>query len=269
VPLRPHAERLVLLLLLVLATAASAELPIPPAPARRVNDYAGVLSSVERERLEVELSARERATSNQVVVAIFPSLAGENLESFSIRLAQAWRVGQKGLDNGAIFLIFLQERKTRLEVGYGLEAVLTDAIAASILRDVVAPRFREGKLAEGVEAGLDAVARAIAGTYTAAPRLDCYGFANYLTNLGACAPQGTGGALIAGLVLILGVIASVRRSRRRGWTGGRRGWTVSEPGGFWSSGESSGSSGGGSSSSSESFSGGGGSFGGGGASGGW
>jgi len=269
VPLRPHAERLVLLLLLVLATAASAELPIPPAPARRVNDYAGALSSVERERLEAELSAHERESSNQVVVAIFPSLAGENLESFSIRLAQAWRVGQKGLDNGVIFLIFLQERKTRLEVGYGLEAVLTDAIAASILRDVVAPRFREGKLAEGVEAGLDAVARAIAGTYTAAPRLDCYGFANYLTNLGACAPQGTGGALIAGLVLILGVIASVRRSRRRGWTGGRRGWTVSEPGGFWSSGESSGSSGGGSSSSSESFSGGGGSFGGGGASGGW
>jgi uncharacterized protein len=272
----------VAVLLLVLATAASAELPIPPAPARRVNDYAGALSSVERERLEAELSARERESSNQVVVAIFPSLAGENLESFSIRLAQAWRVGQKGLDNGVIFLIFLQERKTRLEVGYGLEAVLTDAIAAPILRDVVAPRFREGKLAEGIAAGMDAVARAIAGTYTAAPRLDCYGFANYLTNLGACAPQGTGGALIAGLVLILGVIASARRSRRRGWTGGRRGWTVSEPGGFWSSGGpnsgtglswsfrvSSGSSGGGSSSSSDSFSGGGGSFGGGGASGGW
>jgi uncharacterized protein len=258
----------VAVLAFVLATAASAELPIPPAPTRRVNDYAGVLSSAERERLEVELSARERATSNQVVVAIFPSLAGENLESFSIRLAQAWRVGQKGLDNGVIFLIFLQERKTRLEVGYGLEAALTDAIAASILRDVVAPRFREGKLAEGVEAGLDAVARAIAGTYTAAPRLDCDGFANYLTNLGACARREPGPLILAGLVLILGVpmaIANARRSRRRGWTGGRRGWTVSEPGGFWSSG----SSGGGSSSSSDSFSGGGGSFGGGGASGDW
>jgi len=275
----------VAVLALVLATAASAELPIPPAPARRVNDYAGALSSVERERLEAELSARERESSNQVVVAIFPSLAGENLESFSIRLAQAWRVGQKGLDNGAIFLIFLQERKTRLEVGYGLEAVLTDAIAASILRDVVAPRFREGKLAEGIAAGMDAVARAIAGTYTAAPRLDCYGFANYLTNLGACARREPGPLILAGLVLILGVpmaIANTRRSRRRGWTGGRRGWTVSAPGGFWSSGGqnsgtglswsfrvSSGSSGGGSSSSSDSFSGGGGSFGGGGASGGW
>jgi uncharacterized protein len=262
----------VAVLALVLATAASAELSIPPAPARRVNDYAGVLSSVERERLEVELSARERATSNQVVVAIFPSLAGENLESFSIRLAQAWRVGQKGLDNGVIFLIFLQERKTRLEVGYGLEAALTDAIAASILRDVVAPRFREGKLAEGIEAGIDAVARAIAGTYTAAPRLDCYGFANYLTHLGACARREPGPLILAGLVLILAVpmaIASTRRSRRRGWTGGRGGWTVSEPGGFWSSGGSSGLSGGGSSSSSDSFSGGGGSFGGGGASGDW
>src|SRR5712691_8322550 len=143
---------LVLALLLCAAAVAWAALPIPPAPDRRINDYAGVLSSDERARLEDKLRAREQGSSNQVVVAIFRSLQGESLEDYSIRLAQAWRVGQKGLDNGVIFLIFVDDRKMRLEVGYGLEANLTDAIASSIIRNVVAPRFREGRLADGIAA---------------------------------------------------------------------------------------------------------------------
>src|SRR5712692_11204793 len=77
----------------------------------------------------------------------------------------AWRIGQKGLDNGVIFLVFLGDRKMRIEVGYGLEGNLTDAVSSSILRDVVAPRFREKRIADGIGAGLDAIDQAIAGTY--------------------------------------------------------------------------------------------------------
>src|SRR5207245_9976057 len=133
-----------------------------------INDYAGVLSAEDRARLEDKLRAREQGSSNQVVVAIFRSLQGESLEDYSIRLGQAWRIGQKGLDNGVIFLVFTEDRKMRLEVGYGLESKLTDAISSQILRQAVAPRFREGKIADGIAAGLDAIDQAIAGTYKGA-----------------------------------------------------------------------------------------------------
>jgi uncharacterized protein len=200
------------------------------------------------------------------VVALFRSLEGESLEDYSIRLARAWRVGQKGLDNGVVFLVFVDDRKMRLEVGYGLEASLTDATAGSIIRDVVAPRFREGRLAEGLEAGLDAIGRAIAGTYQApAARVT---------------PRGFDPAPLVPLVvfgLVIGVFALVavnnaRRGRRRGWTGGRHGWVIASPGvgGTWSGGGASWGGGGSSSSGSDGgFSSGGGDFGGGGASGDW
>src|SRR5262245_22150492 len=119
------------LLLLLLVGSAVAELRVPPPPERRINDYAGALTPAERDALEQKLAQRERTSSNQVVVAVFRSLEGESLEDFSIRLAQAWRIGQKGLDNGVIFLIFVGDRKMRIEVGYGLEPTLTDAIASS------------------------------------------------------------------------------------------------------------------------------------------
>jgi uncharacterized protein len=246
--------------LLALAGVAAAALAVPPPPTARVNDYAGALSAGERDRLERKLAAREKESANQVVVAVFRSLEGENLEDYSIRLAQAWRIGQKGLDNGVIVLVFLDDRKMRLEVGYGLEASLTDAIAASIIRDVVAPRFREGKLADGIGAGLDALGQAIAGTY-ARPQpagRQRPGVLGVLTALG-----------VIGLVLLVTVgsaVRALRRGRRGGWSGGRGGWAPVAGGREWSSSTGSSSSG---SSSSGSFSGGGGSFGGGGASGKW
>ena len=154
-------------LLLVLAAPGAAALPVPPPPDRRVNDFAGALTPADRDRLEQQLAARETTSRNQVVVGVFRSLEGESLEGYSIRLAKAWRIGQKGLDNGVIFLVFLDDRKMRIEVGYGLEGTLTDAVSSSILRDVVAPRFREGRTADGIAAGLDAIDRAIAGEQAA------------------------------------------------------------------------------------------------------
>src|SRR5437867_9981825 len=261
--MRLSCRRLVLLLFAVLVGPAGAALPIPPPPDHRINDFAGVLSAAERERLEEKLRSWERESSNQIVVAIFRSLDGENLEDYSIRLAQSWRIGQKGLDNGVIFLVFVDDRKMRLEVGYGLEPKLTDALSSQILRQVVAPRFREGNIAEGIAAGLDAIEQVIAGTYKALP--------------GGRAGRTRGGAglfplalLVIVVVGILSIVISGLRNshlhgRRQGWTGGSRGWggPIIFPGG-WSGGGSGGGGGGGGD-----FSGGGGGFGGGGASGDW
>ena len=94
-----------------------AALVLPPRPDAHVNDYASVLSSAERQALERSLTEREAATGAQMVIAIFPSLEGESLEDYSVRLAQQWRVGQKALDNGVVLLVFLKERKIRMEVG--------------------------------------------------------------------------------------------------------------------------------------------------------
>jgi uncharacterized protein len=249
-------------LLLLLVSTAVAELRVPPPPDHRINDYAGALSASERQRLEQKLIDRERTSSNQVVVAIFRSLDGESLEDFSIRLAQAWRIGQKGLDNGVIFLIFLDDRKTRIEVGYGLEPTLTDAVSSSILRDVVAPRFREGRVADGISAGLDAIDQAIAGTYQArapsagarrGPSMSLGSIVLLLVVLG-----GLGFALIPPLFFYGSA------SRGPGWTGRSSGWG-GPIGGGWGGGPSSGGGGFGGGG----FGGGGGSFGGGGASGSW
>jgi uncharacterized protein len=254
--MRVSRPLLAALLLVALAGTASAALTIPPPPDHRINDYAGVLSADDRARLEDKLRARERESSNQIVVAIFRSLEGASLEDYSIRLAQAWRVGQKGLDNGVIFLIFVEDKRMRLEVGYGLEPKLTDALSSQILRQVVAPRFREGKVAEGIADGLDAIEQAIAGTYKAAPQ--------------PARSQGRSPLqLILVLIVVAGifsiVISALRTShvRRQGWTGGSRGWggPIIFTGGGWGGGGGGGGGG--------DFSGGGGGFGGGGASGDW
>jgi uncharacterized protein len=251
-----------LLLLVVLAVPGAAALRIPPPPDHRVNDYAGALTPAERDRLEQTLIAREATSRNQVVVAIFRSLEGESLEDYSIRLAQAWRIGQKSLDNGVIFVVFLDDRKMRIEVGYGLEGSLTDAVSSSILRDVVAPRFRAGQIADGIGAGLDAIERAIAGTYVRPP------------DVGKGRRQGDIGwrellALLFVFFLIVALVTNRMQQaalRRRGWTGGSTGWGGPFVGG---GGFGGGGWGGGGGSSGGGFSGGGGGFGGGGSSGSW
>ena len=263
---------LLLAVLLLVPGATSAALSIPPPPTRRVNDYAGTLSAADRDRLEQKLIDRERTSSNQVVVAIFRSLEGESLEDVSIRLAQSWRVGQKGLDNGVIFLVFLDDRRMRLEVGYGLEGVLTDAVSSSILRTAVAPRFREGKVADGIAAGLDAIDQAIAGTYAAksGPRA---GSDEGVPLLAIAVLLGVGVAAVAGAMMA----RTANLERRRGLTTARRGsddrgrsnwpWIIGPGGGFGGGGFGGGGFGG--SSGGGGFSGGGGGFGGGGASGSW
>ena len=153
---------------LLAAVVLTLALTIPPAPTARVNDYAQLLSrraAADRGAL----TEREQATGVQMVIAIFPSLDGESLEDFGIRLAERWRVGDKRLDTGVILLVFVQERRVRLEVGYGLEPVLPDAAAGQIIREAVAPRFREERYAEGLQAAVQAVYARVEGGAAARP----------------------------------------------------------------------------------------------------
>ena len=123
----------------------------------RVNDYANVLQSSQAQALETQLAQLERDTGHQVAVLTIPTLDGEDIEGFSIRVAENWKIGKKGNDNGAIFVVAVKDRRLRLEVGYGLEGVLPDAIAKRITADYIVPHFRQQDYAGGIVAGINAV----------------------------------------------------------------------------------------------------------------
>jgi uncharacterized protein len=146
-----------LLLLLAGASKVQAAVPVPPRPEARVTDLTGTLSRGERERLEAKLAAFERETTHQVAVLIVPSLEGEPIESLGHRIAATWKLGQAGKDNGVLLLIAKSDRRLRIEVGYGLEGVLPDGKAGAIIREVIAPRFRRGEFAGGIDAGVEAI----------------------------------------------------------------------------------------------------------------
>ena len=127
---------------LAIMAAASALCPTPAAAAtwpdhveRWVNDFAGVLSPSDRDALDARLREHQARTTNQVVVAIFPSLEGEDPDDRTNRLFEQWRIGKKGEDNGVLLTIFIAEHQVRIETGYGLEAHLTDAVSSRIIRD--------------------------------------------------------------------------------------------------------------------------------------
>jgi uncharacterized protein len=144
-----------------------------PALRGHVNDYAGLLSAPAAQEIEASLSTFERSDSTQIVVLTIPTLEGENLEEFSIRVAEAWKIGQKATDNGAILLIAKQEHKVRIEVGRGLEGKLTDLVSGRIIRGEISPRFRAGDFDGGVKAGVSAIMEVVRGEYSA--KTDSYG----------------------------------------------------------------------------------------------
>lgn len=133
----------------------------------RVNDYAGMLSPSTVHRLDGVLADLERRDGTQIVVLTIPSLEGESLEDFSIRTAEKWGIGQKGNDNGALLLIAENDRKIRIEVGYGLEDRLTDLMSGRIIRNIIAPQFRMGHFDQGVTDGIMAMIGTVKGEYTA------------------------------------------------------------------------------------------------------
>ena len=133
-----------------------------PAAAQRVTDLTQTLSPPETQALEAKLADWEARTANQLAVLIVPTTQPEPIEAYSLRVAEAWKIGRKGKDNGALFLVAKNDRKMRIEVGYGLEGVLTDVTSRRIIAENVAPLFREGKFAAGIDAGVDRIIAVVA-----------------------------------------------------------------------------------------------------------
>jgi uncharacterized protein len=136
-----------------------------PALKGHVNDYAGMISQETRLKIENELRAFEQSDSTQIVILTVPSLEGEVIEQFSIKVAEAWKIGQKGKDNGAILLVSLQDRKIRIEVGRGLEGKLTDLMAGRIVNFVINPRFKRNDFDGGFIAATQALIDATRGEF--------------------------------------------------------------------------------------------------------
>jgi uncharacterized protein len=134
-----------------------------------VVDKAEILPAAARAELDQLLATHEQATGNQVVVVTLDSLQGHAIEDYGYQLGRYWGIGQEGRDNGVLLIIAPAERKVRIEVGYGLEGTLTDALASNIIQRVVLPRFRQGDMAAGTVEGARAILQVIEGTYQPLP----------------------------------------------------------------------------------------------------
>ncbi|MDG4476210.1 TPM domain-containing protein [Thiovibrio frasassiensis] len=155
---------LTLCLLLVAGPKSAKALEVPQYQGY-VTDLAGMISPGERQKLEQMLLAFEQSDSTQIAVLTIPSLEGDSLEDFSIRTVDAWKIGQKGKDNGVLLLVSKGDRKIRIEVGRGLEGVLTDLLAGRIVDQIISPRFKSGQLDQGFEAGITTIISATRGEY--------------------------------------------------------------------------------------------------------
>ena len=287
----------VIALFLAVAFPAFADVPVPQLTGRVV-DQTGTLSSADIAALSQKLRDFENRKGSQIAVLIVPTTQPETIEQFSIRVAEAWKIGRKKVDDGAILVVAKNDRHLRIEVGYGLEGALTDVTSRRIIDEDITPKFRSGDFAAGIGAGVDRMMRVIDGEPLPSPSRS----ANFAHNLDDLMPVfavalfasiGVGGffrailgrllgslvtggiiaavtwlilgsAAIAAAVGVLGFIIGFMAdlfSAMGPGTRSSRGSSWSGGSGGWSSGSSSSDSGG--------FSGGGGSFGGGGASGNW
>lgn len=243
----------VILVIVGVAAALAADIAIPPLTGRVV-DQAGILNNSDESSLSGKLAALEKKTTIQLVVVTLKGLQSRTIEEWGLALGRGWGIGQAGKNNGVLLVVAPNERELRIEVGYGLEGDLPDATADSIIRNVIVPRFKAGNMVAGINDGVDAIGRALAGELPLTRPIT-----NHRGGL-TWVPF----AFIFAFIVVVGFISIVRNERRR--------WR--EPGGgsqdVWISGGSgTGDGWSGRSSSSGGFSGGGGSFGGGGASGRW
>ncbi len=287
---------LLALLLFCCSASAFAEVAVP-ALTGRVVDQTGTLTAGEQATLNGTLADFEARKGSQIAVLIVPTTDPESIEQFSIRVAEAWKIGRKKVDDGAILLVAKNDRKLRIEVGYGLEGALTDVTTKRIIDETIAPRFKSGDFAGGISTGVDRMIKVIDGEPLPPPpaRSEWSGDSGVFEQMFEYAPFFLFGALFVGgilrailgrlfgslafgglvtlgmwfvlssfpIALIFGVIAGVISLIGDAFGSSGGGYSGGRSsGGSWSSGSSSSSSGGG-------FSGGGGSFGGGGASGSW
>ena len=247
------------ILVLLFGFRLFAEEVIPPAPAAYFNDYAHVVSAATAAQLNQTLENFERQSSEQIVVAVFPKMQSDSsIEDYTVRVARSWQVGQKDKNNGAVLFVFVQDHKMFLQVGYGLEGVLPDALCKRIIDEQISPRFRAGDFDGGLTAGVQSILAATRGEYKGTG-------ATVADQRRAYTHHGSGEFVPLVFVIIVVFAALAIRLRAYQYGGGYysgSGWS----GGGWGGGGFSGGSGFGGGGG---FSGGGGSFGGGGAGGGW
>lgn len=252
-------------LALTLAFPALAAPKFPPLTGRVVDDAQILSPDVERD-LTAKLENLETTTGRQLVVATAPSLQGYPIEDYGYQLGRTWGIGQKGKDDGAILLVAPNERKVRIEVGYGLEPVLTDALSSVIIQSAILPKFRDGDMQGGIVAGTDALIEQLSLPADQAKAR--------IAEASQPAKHKAQGSPIVGLLIFLFIVfvfSNLFRGRRgRSGLGSALPWIIlgalnngGRGGGGWSGGGSDWGGGGGG------FSGGGGSFGGGGSSGSW
>ena len=268
-----------------------------PALTGRVVDQAGILSPAVKAELETALAAHENNTTNQVVVVTLESLNGANIEEYSLELARRWGIGQKGKDNGALLVVAPNDKQIRIEVGYGLEGILTDALSGNIINYYIIPEFKKGDIQNGIKIGTQKIIALLEGDESAKKEIEAQadyepleaaalmtGIITLITSgfFGILATRIGLSLLLSGIIslfvnlgfeisdlagrfaVVLGLFALffyLTRNMKAGGKGSR--------GSDYSRSSSSSSSGGGGRSSGGGFSGGGGSFGGGGASGRW
>ena len=237
-----------LLPLLLLWTAALQAAPAFPPLSGRVVDEAALMSRKQAHQLTQQLAVFEKRSGVQLVVVSIDTLAGDTIEEYGYQLGRHWGIGQKGKNNGVLLIIAQDERKVRIEVGYGLEGALPDAIAANIIQTRILPAFKRGDMVAGILAGSQGIMQALAGEYQP------------VDNTSKADKQG--GPWLFILVVIAMIVLHNLRGGGGGPGGRRRAAYMAGGFGAGSFGGRTGGGGGG-------FSGGGGSFGGGGASGGW
>jgi uncharacterized protein len=257
-----------LVLACVVVTAALAQSLTFPALTGRVVDEAGILDVATRQYLEKLSADLEAKSTDQLVVVTLKSLQGTSIEDYGYQLGRSWKIGQKDKNNGVLLIVAPNERKVRIETGYGLEGTLTDALGSFIIQQAILPRFRSGDFAGGIRRGADDIVQVLTGdaqeykerarAANAAPGLSLFEIAMIVF------------WLIVAILIIRNVLADMRRTSGavpRGRVRRTRDWTDYNPiiigGSSSSSGSDWGGGGGGG------FSGGGGSFGGGGSSGSW
>ncbi len=148
---------------------AADEVALPPLKAR-VTDLTGTLGAQQQAQLETTLAQIEATKGAQVAVLLLPTTQPEAIEQFGIRLAEAWKIGRKGVDDGVIIIVAKEDRATRIEVGYGLEGAIPDAIAKRIVSELMTPRFREGDFYGGLQAAADTIGKIIGGEPLPAPQ---------------------------------------------------------------------------------------------------
>jgi uncharacterized protein len=162
------AKATLVALVLCFAFGAAAEVAVPPLSGRVV-DQTTTLGSDEIASLEATLKALEARKGSQIAVLIVPTTEPEPIEQYSIRVAEAWKIGRKKIDDGAILVVAKNDRKLRIEVGYGLEGALNDITVKRIIDEIITPKFRSGDFADGISAGVDQIIRVVDGESLPAP----------------------------------------------------------------------------------------------------